>query len=149
MIKILMFCQCYIQVCKIKQLAPICQFFNPLNIYVHGLDLLLKMMKVLAKRSLSVFHELAYILSPLVQCANAAIKSKKCTYFKIRYDQIKKRRGHKKAIIAIAHTLLNCIYRMLYRNETFNYDLYSIDSKPKQTYATQLTEEMAIRYLQM
>jgi len=34
------------------------------------------------------------------------------------------------------------------RNETFNYDLYSIDSKPKQTYATQLTEEMAIRYLQ-
>ena len=84
----------------------------------------------------------------LVQCANAAIKSKKCTHFKIRYDQIKKRRGHKKAIIAIAHTLLNCIYHMLDKNETFNYDLYKIDSKPKQTYASQITEEMAIRYLQ-
>ena len=45
-----------------------------------------------------------YIKPLLVQCANAAIKSKKCTYFKVRYDQIKRRRGHKKAIIAIAHT---------------------------------------------
>ena len=68
--------------------------------------------------------------------------------FKIRYDQIRKRRGHKKAIIAIAHTLLNCIYHMLDKDETFNYALYTIDSKPKQTYASQITEEMAIRYLQ-
>lgn len=33
-----------------------------------------------------------------------AVFLKKCPYFKNRYDQIKKRRGHKKAIIAIAHT---------------------------------------------
>ncbi|MFZ3371988.1 MAG: transposase [Desulfitobacteriaceae bacterium] len=76
------------------------------------------------------------------------VSSKKCTYFKVHYDQIKKRRGHKKAIIAIAHKLLNCIYHMLDNNETFNYDLYKIDSKPKQTYASQITVEMAIRYLQ-
>ena len=100
------------------------------------------------KKSVRVSRAGVYIKPLLVQCANAAIKSKKCTYFKFRYDQIKKRRGHKKAIIAIAHMLLNCIYHMLDRNETFNYDLYKIDSKPKQTYAPQITEEMAVRYLQ-
>ena len=100
------------------------------------------------KKSVRVSRAGVYIKPLLVQCANAAIKSKKCTYFKIRYEQIKKRRGHKKAIIAIAHTLLNCIYHMLDKNEPFNYDLYKIDSKPKQTYASQITEEMAIRYLQ-
>ena len=100
------------------------------------------------KKSVRVSRAGVYIKPLLVQCANAAIKSKKCTYFKIRYDQIRKRRGHKKAIIAIAHTLLNCIYHMLDKDETFNYALYTIDFKPKQTYASQITEEMAIRYLQ-
>ena len=100
------------------------------------------------KKSVRVSRAGVYIKPLLVQCANAAIKSKKYTYFKVRYDQIKKRRGHKKAIIAIAHKLLNCIYHMLNKNERFNYDLYKIDSKPKQTYAPQITEEMAVRYLQ-
>ncbi|MFZ7132644.1 MAG: IS110 family transposase [Eubacteriales bacterium] len=100
------------------------------------------------KKSVRVSRAGVYIKPILVQCANAAIKSKKCTYFKVRYDQIKKRRGHKKAIIAIAHMLLNCIYHMLDKNEPFNYDLYKIDSKPKQTYTPQITEEMAVRYLQ-
>lgn len=100
------------------------------------------------KKSVRVSRAGVYIKPLLVQCANAAIKSKKYPYFRIRYDQIKKRRGHKKAIIAIAHTLLNCIYHMLVKNETFNYDLYKIDSKPKQTYSPQITEEMALRYLQ-
>lgn len=100
------------------------------------------------KKSVRVSRAGVYIKPLLVQCANAAIKSKKCPYFKVRYDQIKKRRGHKKAIIAIAHVLLNCIYHMLVKNEKFNYDLYKIDSKPKQTYSSNITEEMAIRYLQ-
>jgi transposase len=100
------------------------------------------------KKSVRVSRAGVYIKPLLVQCANAAIKSKKCPYFKIRYDQIKKRRGHKKAIIAIAHKLLNCIYHMLDKNEPFNYDLYNIDSKPKPTYAPQITEDMAIRYLE-
>ncbi len=100
------------------------------------------------KKSVRVSRAGVYIKPLLVQCANAAIKNKKFTYFKTRYDQIKKRRGHKKAIIAIAHMLLNCIYHMLNKNEAFNYDLYKIDSKPIQTYSSQITEEMAIRYLQ-
>lgn len=55
----------------------------------------------------------------LVQCANAAIKSKN-PYFKYKYDRIKKRRGHKRAIIAIARMVLTCIYHMFEKQEVFN-----------------------------
>jgi len=99
------------------------------------------------KKSVRVSRAGVYIKPLLVQCANAAIKSKQCPYFKARYDQIKKRRGHKKAIIAIARMLLNCIYHMLDKNEMFNYSLYTIDSTPKQNYSSHITEEMALRYL--
>ena len=37
-----------------------------------------------------------------------------------RYLALKKRRGHKKAIIAIARMLLTAIYNMLKKNETYN-----------------------------
>lgn len=100
------------------------------------------------KKSVRISRAGVYIKPLLVQCANAVIKDKEFEYFKIRYQQIKNRRGHKKAIIAIAHMLLNCIYYMLERNETFNFDLYRVDSRPKSRYTPQLTEEMAIRYLQ-
>lgn len=100
------------------------------------------------KKSVRVSRAGVYIKPLLVQCANAVIKSKTCPYFKIRYDQIKKRRGHKKAIIAIAHKLLICIYHMLDKNEPFNDELYNMDFKLKPTYAPQITEEMAIRYLE-
>ncbi|MEC9490500.1 MAG: IS110 family transposase [Halanaerobiales bacterium] len=100
------------------------------------------------KKSVRISRAGIYIKPLLVQCANAVIKDKEFDYFKIRYQQIKKRRGHKKAIIAVAHMLLNCIYYMLERNEPFNYDLYKLDSRPKSRYTPQLTEEMAIRYLQ-
>lgn len=100
------------------------------------------------KKSVRVSRAGVYIKPLLVQCANAAIKSKKCPYFKTRYDQIKKRRGHKKAIIAIAHKLLVCIYHMLDKNEPFNEELYNTETKSKPTYAPQITEEMALRYLE-
>jgi hypothetical protein len=64
----------------------------------------------------------------LVHCANAAIKSKDCPYFRMRFEQIKRRRGGKRAIIAIARMLLTCIYHMLSRNEPFNHDLYRIET---------------------
>jgi len=100
------------------------------------------------EKSVRVSRTGVYMKPLLVQCANAAIKSKKCTYFKVRYDQIKKRQGHKKAIIAIAHMFLNWIYHMLTKNETFNYEWYEMDSKTKPTYVPQITKEMTIRYLQ-
>ncbi len=76
------------------------------------------------KKNVHISRAGDYIKPLLVQCANAAIKDKSCPYFRFRYEQIKKRRGHKRAIIAIARMLLTCIYNMLIKNEVFNTELY-------------------------
>ena len=55
----------------------------------------------------------------MVQCALAAIKSKKQPYFAIKYRRIKKRRGHKKAIIAIARMMIVSIYHMISEKKPF------------------------------
>ena len=47
-----------------------------------------------------------------------------------RYLSIKKRRGHKKAIIAIARMLLTAIYNILKKNEPYNADLYTRSNDP-------------------
>lgn len=60
-----------------------------------------------------------YIKPLLVQCALAAIKSKTNPYFKIKYNRIKKRRGHKKAIIAIARMILCSIYHIIESDNEF------------------------------
>jgi len=54
-----------------------------------------------------------YIKPLLVQCALAAIKSKQHPEIRNRYLSLKKRRGHKKAIIAIARMLLTAIFNIL------------------------------------
>ena len=46
-------------------------------------------------------------------------KSKKQPYFAIKYGRIKKRRGHKKAIIAIARMMMVCIYHMVSEKKPF------------------------------
>ena len=53
------------------------------------------------KKSVRISRAGVYIKPLLVQCANAAIKYKSCPYFKYRYESIKKRLGHKRAIIPI------------------------------------------------
>ena len=76
------------------------------------------------KKSVRISRAGAYLKPILIQCANAAIKNKSCPYFKYRYESIKKRRGHKRAIIAIARMLLTCIYNMLLKNEAFDNSIY-------------------------
>lgn len=50
-------------------------------------------------------------------------------YFAIKYERIKKRRGHKKAIIAIARMMLICIYHMILTGEEFKpYDYDSLQN---------------------
>jgi len=66
----------------------------------------------------------AYIKPLLIQCANAVVKSNKHPEIKNRYLSIKKRRGHKKAIVAIARMLLTAIFHILSKNEPYNPDLY-------------------------
>lgn len=42
------------------------------------------------------------------------------SYFKYKYDRIKKHRGHKRAIIAIARMMLTCLFHMFSKQEVFN-----------------------------
>jgi len=65
------------------------------------------------KKSVRISRAGAYIKPLLVQCANAAIKDKKFTHYRARYEEIKRRCGHKRAIIAIARMILTAIYYML------------------------------------
>jgi len=61
-----------------------------------------------------------YLKPLLVQCALAAVKSaKKHPYFYNKYISLKKRRGHKKAIIAIARKMLVSIYHMIREDKGF------------------------------
>ena len=48
----------------------------------------------------------------LTLCANSAVKCKN-TYFYARYNRISARRGRKRAIIAVAHSMLIAIYHVL------------------------------------
>ena len=61
-----------------------------------------------------------YLKPLLVQVANAVIKSDKYPECKERYRRIKARRGHKKAIIAIARMILVNIYHILSTGEAYN-----------------------------
>jgi len=82
------------------------------------------------KKTTRVSRAGAYIKPLLVQCANAAIKSNKHPEIGYRYNSIKKRRGHKKAIIAIARMLLTAIYNILKKNEPYNAELYRQADRP-------------------
>ncbi len=71
-----------------------------------------------------------YIKPLLVQCANAVVTSKKHPEIRNRYLALKRRRGHKKAIIAIARMLLTVIYNILKKNEPYNPELYRKSDLP-------------------
>ena len=59
-----------------------------------------------------------YLKWILVQAAASAI-NRNGSYFQAKYKRLKQSRGHKRAILAIAHALLVTIYYMLKRNEPY------------------------------
>jgi transposase len=80
------------------------------------------------KKSVRITRAGVYLKPALVQVAHAAVKSEKSPYYKNKYDRIQKRRGKKRAIIAIARMILTAIYNMFTTGEIFNpCDLYKID----------------------
>ena len=72
------------------------------------------------KKSVRISKAGSYLKPLLVQCALAAISSKSNPYYRIKYNRIKKRRGHKKAIIAIARMILVNIYHILSTGEVYS-----------------------------
>ena len=80
------------------------------------------------KKSVRITRAGVYLKPALVQVAHAAVKSNKSPYYKAKYERIMKRRGKKRAIIAVARMILTAVYHMLSTGETWNpTDLYKID----------------------
>ena len=82
------------------------------------------------KKTTRISRAGAYIKPLLVQCALSAIRAKQFPEVRNRYLALKKRRGHKKAIIAVARMLLTAIYNMLKKNEPYNPELYRKGDRP-------------------
>lgn len=60
-----------------------------------------------------------WLRTALVQAANAAARSKD-TYLAAPYQRIKGRRGHHKAIVAVAHSILVIIWHLLTGNQPYS-----------------------------
>ncbi len=80
------------------------------------------------KKSVRISRAGVYLKPALVQVAHAAVKDKKHPYYALKYERIAKRRGKKRAIIAIARMILTAIYSMFSTGEVWNpTDLFKID----------------------
>ena len=101
------------------------------------------------KKSVRIAKAGAYLKPLMVQCALAATKSKKEPYFAIKYNQIRKRRGHKKAIIAIARMMMVCIYHIVSEKKSFCPSDYEelMNPKPIQNKVV-LNDESVFAYLE-
>jgi transposase len=53
-----------------------------------------------------------HLRAALIEGANAAIRTKD-TYLRAQYEHVKRRRGHKRAIVAVAHSILIASYHIL------------------------------------
>ena len=85
------------------------------------------------------------LMSILVQCAHAAVRTKG-TFFKARYHRLAARRGKKRAIVAIAHSMLKAIWHMLTTGEVYRdlgVDYYDERSKDRKiAYHTRQLEKL-------
>ena len=68
-------------------------------------------------------------------------------YFGIKYRRIKKRRGHKKAIVAIARMMMICIYHMILTGEEFRPSDYEELMNPKPKKFKELSVSDTIAFL--
>ena len=82
------------------------------------------------KKTTRIARAGAFLKPLLVQCSLAAVSSNKHPWLKDKYQTLKKRRGHKKAIIAIARKLLAAIWNMLSKNEKYNHELHQKSDPP-------------------
>jgi hypothetical protein len=90
----------------------------------------------------------AYIKPRLVQCALTVCNSDKHPEIKMRYLALRKRRGHKKAIIAICRMLLTAIYCILKNGEAYNPKLYRKETISSTPAGRVLTVEQALALIQ-
>lgn len=80
------------------------------------------------KKSVRITRAGVYLKPALVQVAHAAVKATDNSYYRLKYEQISKRRGKKRAIIAIARMILTAVFKMMSTGEVWNpTDLFKVD----------------------
>lgn len=72
------------------------------------------------KKSVRITRAGVYLKPYLVEAAHAAIKDKEHPYYANKFNKISKRRGKKRAIIAIARKILVAIYHIIKTGELWN-----------------------------
>ena len=72
------------------------------------------------KKSVKISRAGVYLKPCLVEVAHCAVKDKSNTYYANKFNKISKRRGKKRAYIAIARKILVAIYHMLSTGEVWN-----------------------------
>ena len=72
------------------------------------------------KKSVKISRAGVYLKPALVEVAHGAVKDKSNDYYAKKFNLISKRRGKKRAYIAIARKILVAIYHMLSTGELFN-----------------------------
>ena len=72
------------------------------------------------KKSVKISRAGVYLKPVLVEVAHAAVKDKDNPYYANKFNVLSKRRGKKRAYIAIARKILVAIYHMLPTGELFN-----------------------------
>jgi transposase len=99
------------------------------------------------KKTTRVSRAGAYIKPLLVQCALSVCKSDRHPEIKSRYLALKKRRGHKKAIIAICRMLLTAIHSILKKSEAYNPNLYRKESVASSPTERIISIEQAVAFM--
>ena len=103
------------------------------------------------KKSVRITRAGVYLKPALVQVAHAAVKATDNSYYLLKYEQISKRRGKKRAIIAIARMILTAIFQMMTTGEVWNpTDLFKVDM-PESLKERQLSKavKQATKFLEM
>lgn len=84
------------------------------------------------KKSVKISRAGVYLKPCLVEVAHCAVKDKINSYYADKFNKISKRRGKKRAYIAIARKILVAIYHMLSTGEVWNpTDLASVETSDK------------------
>ena len=96
------------------------------------------------KKTTRISRAGAYLKPLLVQIALAVSNSKRYPDLKNKYQLLKKRRGHKKAVIAIARKLLTAIWHILKESVPYSPTVYQKADKPPANRV--LTPEQALRF---
>ena len=80
------------------------------------------------KKSVRITRAGVYLKPALVQVAHAAVKATDNSYYRLKFEQIAKRRGKKRAIIAIARMILTAVFKIMSTGEVWNpTDLFKVD----------------------